>query len=128
MMKILLTQMCYCLLELADMILMTYSQPTAACKASSKRQVAPPLTLFVTETYDVIVIFVTSRGAKIQMYGVPEGDDRAGVVGACHDGRVRTCNLPYRWGSWDPIGSCSPIKCQIQVKLEQRLSTLSPIQ
>ena len=40
----------------------------------------------------------------------------------------RIWSTPIRCGSWDPIGSCPPIKYQIQVKLEQRLSTLSCIQ
>ena len=70
-----------------------YSQPTAARKATSKKQAAPcppPLTLFLIEAYDVTVIFVTSRGAKIQNFGAPEGDDlAAGVDGASQDGRVR---------------------------------------
>ena len=49
----------------------------AARQASSK---APPLTPFLIEAYDVTVIFVTSRGAKIQYFGAPEGDDLAAGV------------------------------------------------
>ena len=56
--------------------------------------------------------------------GPPDGCGLDVGVGADHDGHVRNCNLHIRWGSWDPIGSCPPIKYQIQVKLEQRPSTL----
>ena len=59
-------------------------------KRPAKGKLPPPLTLFLIEAYDVTVIFVTSRGAKIQNFGAPEGDDlAAGVDGASQDGRVR---------------------------------------
>ena len=72
----------------SDSILI-YSQPTAARKATSKRQAAPsPYPLI--EAYDVTVVFLTSRGAKIQNFGAPEGDDlAAGIDGASQDGSVR---------------------------------------
>ena len=57
--------------------------------------------------------------------GPPDGCGLDVGVGAGHDGHVRNWNLHIWWGSWDPIGSCPLIKYQIQVKLEQRLSTLS---
>ena len=103
------------------------SQTLAARQASSKPKLTPPSPLSIN-VYDVIVIFVTSRGAKIQMFGAPDGDYLAGVVGACHDGRVRIWATHIRWGSWDPNGSCPPIKTRIQGQTEQRLSTLSSFQ
>ena len=72
---------------------------------------------------DVIVTLVTSYDVTVP----PDGHHLDVDVGAVHDvGRFGSTSV--RWGSWDPNGSCPPIKTRIQGQIEKRITNLSRIQ